>query len=198
MSYQQASHSDRILAFDPGYAITGYAVITAIGQLLDYGALKTDSRDPMNKRLHEIYESVKNLCMIHHPAAVALEKLYFSKNTTTAEGVFEARGCILAASFDHQTEIIELDPSAIKKGLTGKGNSSKKDMILMVKKIIHGMEDLKQDDTADAIALAIVASSIFRSPVSRSLHEQIGENRKDSRRVTVKSFKKYIKKNYKL
>ena len=64
----------KIIAIDPGSIITGYAVVTETGRLLDAGLIKPKNRDdPPNIRIGEIVNAVHALLIEHEPDIIVLE-----------------------------------------------------------------------------------------------------------------------------
>ena len=87
-----------ILGLDPGYAIVGYGVLEYRNNsftVIDFGAIKTEKDLEFCERLEQIYDGMEYLFNKYKPQAMAVEKLFFNTNTTTAIGVAQARGCCL-------------------------------------------------------------------------------------------------------
>ncbi len=148
----------RILGFDPGYAITGWGVVSADHPRIvpiDYGCIRTKAGLPMSVRLSEIYRDVVEVIARTAPDRAVVEKLYFSQNKTTAGSVYEARGVILAALGSASIPVLELSPVQIKQAVTGSGRATKSDVITMVQKLLGITEKISPDDTADALGCAI-------------------------------------------
>lgn len=147
----------RVIGFDPGYGITGWGVVEGVSTYRSpaYGAITTSPDQPLEKRLHEIHVRVVDLLKEFKPDHAVVEKLYFSKNRTTAEGVYESRGVILAAIGGSHTNLIELSPGSIKQAVAGSGRATKADVIRMVMRLLNINETIKPDDTSDALAGAL-------------------------------------------
>ena len=87
----------RILGFDPGTATTGYGVVEGEGTRLRHvahGTITTPARKRFSARLNTIFDEAARLLDTYAPDAVAVEKLYFSRNVTTGISVAQARGVI--------------------------------------------------------------------------------------------------------
>jgi len=153
----------RILGLDPGTAITGFGVIEATSQsdkkCISQGHIKTLKNTPLPERLRQIEEDLKQLIKTYKPDYAAVEELFFCKNVTTAISVAHARGVLLSTLAKYKITIFEYTPLQVKQGLTGYGKASKKEVQEMVKLELSLQEVPKPDDTADAIAIAIVALS---------------------------------------
>ena len=147
-----------ILGLDPGYAIVGFGVVSYNAnrfKVLEYGAITTDKDTPFPKRLEEIYEGLNYLLEKYQPAAMAVEKLFFNTNTTTAISVAQARGVCVLSAFKHNVEVAEYTPLQVKMAVTGYGRAEKRQIMEMTKTLLGLKEIPKPDDAADAIAIAL-------------------------------------------
>jgi len=148
----------KILGIDPGTGILGFGVIeqasrTAI--MLDAGVIRTRAHQPESERLLIIFNSLQEIVTLNKPDVVSVEKLFFSKNVTTAMSVSQARGVVLLVAQQHGLPIFEYTPNQIKQSLTGYGKADKKQIQEMVKIILKLKEVPKPDDCADALAAAL-------------------------------------------
>ena len=147
-----------ILGIDPGYAIVGYGVVDYTANhftVLDYGAVTTDAGTPFLQRLEEIYDGMCYLMKKHKPDVMAIEKLFFNTNTTTAIDVAQARGVILLAAQKHGLTVGEFTPLQVKQSIVGYGRAEKKQVQEMTRLLLNLNGIPKPDDTADALAMAI-------------------------------------------
>ena len=145
------------LGFDPGTARLGYGVISSDPdpRAIDYGIIATDAKLPMAQRLVEIHEAVTELIQIFRPDAVAVERLFFAQNVTTAMTVGQARGVVLLAAAQRGLPVAEYAPSEVKQAVVGYGKADKRQIQEMVR-IMLGLETIpRPDDAADALAIAI-------------------------------------------
>lgn len=162
----------RILGIDPGYAIVGVGVIEYNGQrfkTLEYGAITTPAGQPFPERLQMIYEQMQQILMIYKPEAMAVEKLYFNTNTTTAIDVAQARGVILVSAQQASVPVFEYTPLQVKQAVVGYGRAEKQQVIEMTKKILSLTRTPKPDDVADALAIAICHAHSAPSKAARQL-----------------------------
>ena len=167
----------RVLGIDPGYAIVGWGVIDYIGSQfkpVDFGAVTTQAGTPFEERLRQVYEEVLALCQTHRPEALAIEKLYYQHNQTTVIGVAEARGVILLAAAQCGIPIYEYTPMQVKQSVTGYGKAVKKQMMEMVRIMLHLPAVPKPDDTADALAMAITFCHTSRSQLAQYARRTAG------------------------
>ncbi len=148
----------RILGIDPGYAIVGYGVVDYCSCrfcVAGYGAITTKAHKPFPERLLDIYNDMLSVIDKYKPDCLAIEKLYFNTNTTTAIDVAQARGVIILAAKRRGLEIFEYTPLQVKQAVTGYGRAEKNQVMEMVKSILCLKAVPKPDDTADALALAV-------------------------------------------
>ncbi len=147
-----------ILGIDPGLAIVGYGVIEYRNnsfKVLDFGAITTPAGMKIEDRLCKIFKGMNELIDRYQPAEMAVEELFFTKNITTGIAVAEARGVILLAARQRGLEIGEYTPMQVKQAVVGYGGAEKKQVIAMVRSFLKIGPELKLDDTADALAIAI-------------------------------------------
>lgn len=149
----------RILGIDPGTGILGFGVIdTEIGKspkMITGGVISTPAHTPIEIRLEEIYNGLTEIIAETKPTEVSIEKLFFSKNVTTAISVAQARGVAILVAQQHKLPISEYTPNQIKQTLTGYGSADKKQVQEMVKIQLSLSQIPKPDDAADALAAAI-------------------------------------------
>lgn len=147
-----------ILGIDPGYAIIGYGVVKFEGYKftpIEYGAVTTPAKTEFSRRLEMIYDGITSLLDKYSVDALAIEKLFFNTNTTTAIDVAQARGVILLAAKKHGVPVFEYTPLQVKQSVTGYGRAQKAQVMEMTRQMLSLKAVPKPDDTADALALAI-------------------------------------------
>jgi crossover junction endodeoxyribonuclease RuvC len=156
-----------VLGLDPGTARVGWGVLRSEGQHLEclgYGVIETDKSMRDSQRLVAIANGVDALIKQHQPELVSVERLFFSKNQTTAMVVSQARGVLLYVAERAGLPIVEFTPQEVKQGLTGYGRAEKSQMQRMVQLLLHLPELPKPDDAADAVAIALIAAQHHSAP----------------------------------
>jgi len=154
-----------ILGIDPGIGRVGWAVLeTNKGnqKALDFGLLETSKHDSLDARLKEVHQFVLHLISLWHPNVIAVEELFFATNLKTAFAVGQARGVILLAAALSSIPTASYTPLQIKQSITGYGKADKKQIQIMVKSILHLEKPLTQDDTADALAVALTHAFSYK------------------------------------
>jgi crossover junction endodeoxyribonuclease RuvC len=156
----------RIIGIDPGTGILGFGVIDVVKggcRLVDAGVITTPAHTPLPDRLEEIYDGLTDIIRTTQPETMAIEKLFFARNVTTAMSVAQARGVAMLTGQQAKLRIEEYTPLQIKQTLTGYGKADKKQVQEMVR-IQLGLKDVpKPDDCADALAAAIMCAFMRRT-----------------------------------
>jgi len=154
-----------ILAIDPGYERLGVAIIDKDRgkkeNLIHSECFKTDAKLPFEDRVLEIGNKIEEMISIHKPYVLAIETLFFSKNTKTAMRVAETRGVIIYIAKKNNLIIKEINPMEIKLAVTGDGKSDKQQMTKMVQ-LILGINKKTTDDEYDAIACGLACSAFIK------------------------------------
>ncbi len=166
------------LGVDPGLRLTGYACVQidpagAPGRpatperprLVEAGVFRLPAERPIADRLVELERDLADAVERLHPEVAAIEGLFAHyKRPITAVAMGHARGVILLTLRRAGVEIVELQPTRVKKSLTGFGHASKRQMQEAVQAQLGLAEPPTPADVADAIAIALCAA---RSPANR-------------------------------
>lgn len=150
-----------IIGIDPGTTIIGFGVIKKEGQgfaCLEYGVIRNAGKD----RAADFRNTVSTLSAIidkHHPTAAAIEKLFFTNNQKTAMAVSEMRGVLLFTLANHGLPIHEFTPLQVKQMVSRYGGADKKQMQKIVRLILKIPDEIKPDDAADALAIALCGAA---------------------------------------
>lgn len=147
-----------ILGLDPGTATTGYGVVRYYRnniQGICFGTITTPPDMRMSRRLNTIFDELHQIIQRYKPDEVAIEKLFFGRNTTTAISVGQARGVLMLQAERNGLPIGEYTPMEVKQALVGYGHAEKKQVQHMVSQVLKLKEIPRPDDAADALAIAI-------------------------------------------
>ena len=150
----------RIAGIDPGTNTIGYALIEGERDrpsILRAETIIIPARTAAPERLRRLEQALEERLGRDRPNAVAIEKLYFQKNTKTAMAVSEARGVILLTAHRHARSIGEYAPLQVKLAVTGYGRADKSHVRRMIRALFPGHELPRGDDAIDAIAIALTA-----------------------------------------
>jgi crossover junction endodeoxyribonuclease RuvC len=146
------------LGIDPGLGRLGYALVRSEGSFyraLDYGVIETRAGKALPERLLVVYRKLDDMVEKSSPALLTVERLFFGRNRTTAEMVYQVRGVILLLGALHGLRIIEPTPAQVKTAVCGNGRAQKMQVQQMVQRIFGLSEIPTPDDAADALAVAL-------------------------------------------
>ena len=154
-----------VIGIDPGLARVGYGVIEVNNRKPNRSAMAA-SRPARTSALRsgccifilKLPPSLRNI----PPAHIAVEKLFFSKNITSAMSVSEARGVILLLAEQRKIPVTEYTPNQVKQAITGSGRADKRQMQEMIMRLLHLAEIPRPDDAADALSIALCHIHIMR------------------------------------
>lgn len=150
-----------ILGIDPGNARCGWGLVSEdVGrlELVACGCLETPKGLGSGQCLMQVYTGIQELLATYQPSCLAMEKLFFNRNITSAMGVAEARGVVLLAAAQAGVAVAEYTPSEIKETVVGTGAAKKKEVGLAVALTFGLAKPPSPDDTADAVAVAMTHS----------------------------------------
>ena len=143
-----------ILGIDPGLAGTGFALLSGSSLVLSCSTLVTSpGRDGV--RLLAITKHLRDLLAANPPSEASLEELFIGRNTSSAIGVAQARGAILAVLEECGVPVFEYKPSQVKMVLTGYGNADKAQIARMLGAQVKVPEGRVDAHAMDAIAIAV-------------------------------------------
>jgi crossover junction endodeoxyribonuclease RuvC len=147
------------IGIDPGTATTGFGLVRLEqdGSLIavKYGVFLTPKESSAPARLEMLYNELRDLLDEYKPETAAVEKLFFSRNVTTALAVGQARGVVMLCLQQAGIEPFEYTPNEVKQAVAGYGSAQKKQVQEMVRALLLLSEIPKPDDAADALAVAI-------------------------------------------
>jgi crossover junction endodeoxyribonuclease RuvC len=148
----------RVIGIDPGYDRLGVAVVENVDgkeTLLTSTCIVTSAKLAFSERLLAAITKLETIIKKEKPTTLAIETLFFSKNTKTAMRVAEVRGAIIYLAAKHKLKIVELNPAAIKIAITGFGQANKDQVLSMTKRLVALDNTPRLDDEIDAIAVAL-------------------------------------------
>jgi len=154
-----------VIGIDPGLATVGFGVIRKDENSItpvSYGCIKTSAEKQTSERLLEIYTRINELFEKYTPEIIAVEKLFFTKNVTSAMTVSEARGVIFLAAQQRHIPVFEYTPAQIKQAITGSGRADKRQMQEMIMRLLMLDELPRPDDAADGLSIALCHINIMR------------------------------------
>ena len=154
----------KCIGIDPGLGRLGFASVLregAVFRSLSYGCVETPPGMAIPLRLKMIYQKLGEQIELCSPDFMSVEKLFFGRNITTAEYVWQARGVILLLAAQRGLPVVEPKPSQVKLAVCGYGTAPKEQVQKMVSRIMNLDQLPKPDDAADALAAAVAGFFLF-------------------------------------
>ena len=147
-----------VLGIDPGLSRCGYGAVRQSGnqtKAIAAGVITTKPSTPLPTRLSELQVEVRALIAELKPDVVAVERVLFQVNVSTAMSVGQASGIVMAEAATNGCRVVEYSPNEIKATITGYGAADKSQMEQMVQMLLGITKPLRPVDAADAIAVAL-------------------------------------------
>jgi len=151
-----------IIGIDPGYDRLGLAILEKNineEKIIFSDCFLTSAKDSFYKRLLLIGEYLEEILDKYQIDILAIEKVFFQKNQKTAMNISAVKGLIIYLALKKSIIVKEYTPLEIKNTVTGYGNADKKQMEIMLKKILKINKKINYDDEYDAIGTALTASA---------------------------------------
>ncbi len=149
-------HSVRVIGFDPGSRITGWAVLEiaeSTYRLVASGIFRPREAE-LYDRVTAIHRDALALIDAHTPIAVAIEDVFYEKNVKSTIKLAYARSGLMIAARLRDVPIVDFSPSVVKKTLVGTGRATK-DQVHQMVRVLTGHEAAMTSDESDAVAIAI-------------------------------------------
>jgi crossover junction endodeoxyribonuclease RuvC len=160
-----------VLGIDPGLTRCGYGCLDWSGpnkvRAVSAGVIRTDREQDLPYRLATMQAEICSLIEDLAPSVVAIERVLFQVNVSTAMAVGHASGVVMAAAATAGCEVVQYSPNEIKLAVTGYGAADKQQVERMVRAQLKIEQELRPVDAADAIAVALCHTAIVGIPTSR-------------------------------
>lgn len=163
----------RIVGIDPGSHNMGWGVLECVGSKFTHVASGTVKVPPgtLPARLLHLHTQLQQTLQRYAPDVAAVETMYHAKNSQSVFVLAQARGAALLALAQGNLEVLEYSPSQIKQAATGRGNSSKEEVRMMVQRLLlQGAAAVLGADTSDALACALCHAQ--HAPVAARLRQR--------------------------
>lgn len=169
MAFAQPASGVICLGIDPGLARMGYGLVSQSGstfRAIAFGCVETGPEEAFQLRLLRIYESLGEQLEIFRsngcfPGFMCVERLFFGRNTASAEFVWQARGVVMLLAAQMGFEVLEPKPNQVKVAVCGTGGADKTQVQRMVQRLL-GLDSIpKPDDAADALAVALTGLAYY-------------------------------------
>lgn len=146
----------RLIGLDPGLRRTGWGVIDVEGNRLHHvgcGVVAIAATGTLGQRLAELFRGLTAVLDRYAPEAAAVEETFVNRNAASTLKLGVARGVVLLAPAERGLPVHEYPANVIKKSVVGFGHAEKRQIALMIGKLLPGAQ--ASADAADALAVAI-------------------------------------------
>lgn len=146
-----------VLGIDPGLSRCGYGCVEhgRRPRAVAAGVIRTDPALELPHRLAEMQVELRALIADLQPDVVAIERVLFQHNVSTAMGVGMASGLAMAEAVAAGCDVAEYSPNEIKQAVAGSGSAGKTEVGTMVQTLLGLPTRLSPADAADATAVAL-------------------------------------------
>lgn len=149
----------RVLGVDPGLTRCGVGVVDVApdrtARLVHVEVIRTAADQALELRLLTLGRGLAALFDEHRPDAFALERVFAQHNVRTVMGIAQISGIALHLAAERGIRVGLHTPSEVKAAVTGYGAADKRQVTMMVTKVLGLTEAPKPADAADALAIAI-------------------------------------------
>ena len=118
-----------------------------------WGIIRLEREESLPARLEKIHRDLSELIRRHRPTEASVEKVFLSKNPTSALKLGQARGAAIVTCRVHGVSVHEYSAKEIKAAATGYGGAPKEQVAGMVARLL-GVRGPVPPDAADALAMA--------------------------------------------
>ncbi len=119
------------------------------------GVIRTPPTAPVAQRLASVQSQLRGLIGRYRPAVVAVERVFFQVNVSTAIGVAQAAGLAMAEGAAAGALVREYTPNQVKEAVAGWGAAPKEQMQRMIQVLLALDSPPSPADAADAAAVAL-------------------------------------------
>lgn len=163
-----------VLGIDPGVARVGIAAVArgrdGRARVLAAETFRTPAGLPTAERLRRVHAAVAEAIRAHRAESLAVERLMWGRNTSSAMDVARASGVVILAAAQAGIPVEEYPPLAVKMAVTGVGNAPKDQVRRALRMMVARDADVPEDpDAADALAVGVCHLS--QSPLRRLVRE---------------------------
>lgn len=147
----------RIIGIDPGLTKTGVGIIDIINNNLSFVFADTIYSNPDQKialRLNYFYKNLSDIIKIYSPNEASIEETFVNKNPLSSLKLGHARGSLILTLGINNLNVFEYSSTQVKKTIVGVGRAEKEQVQAMIK-ILLPKANFKNEDEADALAIAI-------------------------------------------
>lgn len=148
----------RIIGLDPGLRHTGWGVVDKNGVKFSFvaaGVISADTTPSLAERLAELHSHLIKVLDEFRPDEASIEKTFVNVNPESTLKLGQARGVVLLAPALKGLPVGEYTPNQIKKMIVGVGHADKKQVDMMIRKMLPTLPENIPADASDALAIAV-------------------------------------------
>jgi crossover junction endodeoxyribonuclease RuvC len=146
----------RLIGLDPGLRLTGWGVIDVEGNRLRHvahGVIRVSIEGSLAARLRELFDAIAAVVAEQKPTEAAVEETFVNVNPGSTLKLGQARGVVMLAPARAGLPVYEYAANLVEKSVVGAGHADKRQIAMMVGRLLPGVEATA--DAADALAVAI-------------------------------------------
>ena len=158
-----------IMGIDPGTNLLGFGVILVDANsvhLVDMGVVDLRKIKDHFTKLEHILRETGELMDKYAPDDIAIEAPFYGKNPQVMLKLGRAQGAAIAAALHRQIPVFEYAPRKVKMAITGNGNASKEQVMMLMGKTLKIEMDNKFLDASDALGIAMCHFYQLTNPLS--------------------------------
>jgi crossover junction endodeoxyribonuclease RuvC len=148
-----------ILGIDPGFQVTGFAIIKKDTSnsvyLLDYGDLSMSPTKHLSVRIGIFFDFFTAKVEQWQITDIAFETPFLGKNTQNFLKLGYLRGIMYLIADQHRLTLHEFSPREVKQAVTGFGGASKDQVARVILQLFPRMQQPKKLDITDALAVTL-------------------------------------------
>ena len=134
-------------------------------RLIEGGLIRTKSSEALEQRLRVINETLSEVIEEFQPDEVAIEDLHSRyRNLKTAIIMGHARGVAILAAGNADVPVHHYQPTRVKSIVAGSGRADKAEMRRAVSMRLGLVDEIKKEDVADAVGIAICHVHVTGTP----------------------------------
>lgn len=149
----------RVLGVDPGLTRCGLGIVeNGTAQklvMVGVGVIQTSADLELSQRLLALETELIIWINKYKPDVIAVERVFSQLNIRTAMSTGQVAGVALLIAARSGIPVAMHTPTEVKAAVTGSGRADKKQVALMVQKLLSLKEIPRPVDSTDALALAI-------------------------------------------
>lgn len=154
----------KILSLDTSICKMGFSIIEE-GKVLEYGIIKTNSKENIDIRMLEIYKDVKLLVLEYSPEYMILESQYLPKgfSSNSILKTIEVKGMLRGLAYNSNIKYDEVHPKTVKTFLGLKPNAKREEAKQKAIQYVNTLPRVStnEDDIADAIVIGLYFYCFF-------------------------------------